>query len=399
MADVSSLYPQPTQSPFARMSIGDLISAASGMTGLQQAKTNLSLGQQAAINNYVGSLADSVKDKKELQNFLLIHARNNPTIPWGMYQRALDSVPDSGPDFQRAMKQYVTIANPTLTAGAETGTPNQATGAPTMQSSAAGVFRRGGMQPPSAEGTTPSAAGPATVGPGGQVVGMPTGFEKSASAGIEAVQGLHNAADTVPAQQAMLDNMLALSDPAATGPTAEIEKKANQLWQRFVPNSGITLSAKQLRATEEFDKIAEQVAGAQASAAHATDAYLRNAYGANPNIQMSKLGRTGVIHMLSGNLDAISQQRNEWMAYKNGQIDGRPHADNEYRDWVYKFNNGIDPVTNKRDPSARFDPRVFQFARMSPQERQDYLGLLKEKPGGEFEQHLNYAIKRGWITP
>jgi hypothetical protein len=181
-------------------------------------------------------------------------------------------------------------------------------------------------------------------------------------------------------QEANLSSLRDLSDEAATSPTAGTEKKLNELWQRFFPGSGATLTADQLASTEKYAKVAEQIAGQQATAMHATDAFLRNQYGANPNLELSRLGRKGITNVLLGNVDAQRTVTNEWQkALRSGQW-----LDQDFHDWINQFNRG-------------FDPRVFQYARMDADERVKFRSLMSPSVQKQFAGHLQDAMKRGWV--
>jgi hypothetical protein len=309
--------------------------------------------------------------------------------------------------------------SPTTLTGAETGTPT-ATGRQTQQTGAVGPYRRQGYEPgeqqppqqPPLSGAYPAGAAPPTGrftpppsaaaggGRGGQVTGMPTAFEKTAGPIAEQETALHTNAAASVDTGAVLSNLNDISDTALSSPTADTEIKLGQLWQRVFPGKDMPWSSPdEIAKSEEFRKFTEQIAGAQASSMHATDAYLRNAYGANPSLTLSKLGRKGLIHVLQGNNDIPPVIQNEWMDYKNGLVDGNVHDVGEYRDWLYKFQQGVDPVTGRKDPAKRFDPRVFQYMRMTPDERAKFrAGMGKEGlRGGLFENKLSYAAQRGWI--
>lgn len=399
MAEIdTSIYKNTPKTPFS--DIGDI----QRVIGAAQGLTNLGKSQNEAVEGFLGALADSGLGKSQLMEHALAHSRST-NVPWSIYKQYLNGLSDSAQERKKQLTDFRLRAMGPAAAGSIVPGPQTPTGEATRQPYGGAAQEMAGGTPGAQPATperkppqAPSAAAPRMSG-GAQIMTPPAGFGTAAESNVQAAQTLHSAADTIPTQRGMLDNLRDLSAEAATGPTAEVERKINALWQRFFPGSGLTLTAKQLSSTEEFAKIAEQIAGAQAQGAHATDAYLRNAYGANPNLQLSKLGRDGIINMLHGNFDAIEATRTAWMDYKNGLVDGRQHADNEYRDWIHRFNRGVDFKTGKLDPAARFDPRVFQFARMTPTQRKEFLSIMKEKPGGEFERRLARAVENGWINP
>src|SRR5574337_563938 len=126
-------------------------------------------------------------------------------------------------------------------------------------------------------------------------VGTPEDLAKSAAEGASLLASSKN----IPMTRNILQELSTISDEAATGPTAVPEERLNQLFQRLFPGSKGTLSADQLSATEKYAKLANQIVQQSPAFGH-SDAFLNNAYGANPNIQLSKLGRQGITHRLMG---------------------------------------------------------------------------------------------------
>lgn len=231
-------------------------------------------------------------------------------------------------------------------------------------------------------GVAPGPGAPGVGGVGSVTRALPTGQETAFEDATKASLALKNSQQGLPLQIANLSNLRDLSEEAATGPTANFEKRAGELWQRFFPGGSLPMDAKKLGNTEEYAKIAEQIAGQQASAGHATDAYLINAYGSNPNLELSKLGREGITNMLLGNVDAQRTQINEWhKALASGQ-----YKDQDFYDWVNRFNK-------------TFDPRVFQYARMAPEQQKSFRDMIRKTPGelSKLNQHYKDYTQNGWL--
>jgi len=219
----------------------------------------------------------------------------------------------------------------------------------------------------------------ATFGRGFQT-GMAPGFQEVATgpAGAAGISDLFAMRDQAPNQKALLENLNDLSNEAVSGPSADWEKRANALMQRLVPGSKLTLTPEQLAKSEEYGKISEQLAGQQAVAAHSTNAFLTNAYNTNPSLYLSKIGRQGITHMLQGNVDSIVAKANE--ATKAGVH----MAPAEFPDWNRTFNKD-------------FNPRVFQYARMTSDERKAFRSTLPKSQQEKFFNQIKQYQTNGWI--
>jgi hypothetical protein len=222
--------------------------------------------------------------------------------------------------------------------------------------------------------------------PGVRPSGLAPGFTEVATgpAGAGGISNMAAMANDAPNQKALLENLNSLSDEAISGPSSDFEKRANALAQRLFPGKGISLSTKQLASSEEYGKISEQLAGQQAVAAHSTNAFLTNAYNTNPNLYLSKVGRQGITHMLQGNLDSVVAKNNSWDAYANGETDGQRHSPAEFATWNRQFN-------------ADFNPRAFQYARMTPEERSNFRSTIPANQQQKFFNTIQNYQSKGWI--
>lgn len=210
------------------------------------------------------------------------------------------------------------------------------------------------------------------------------GEPEIATAAAGNITNMASVANDAPNQKALLENLNDLSAEAVSGPSSDWEKRANALIQRLIPGFKFTLTPEQLGKSEEYGKISEQLAGQQATAAHATNAFLTNAYNTNPGLYLSKIGRQGITHMLQGNVDSIVAKNNAWDAYANGEVDGIRHSPAEFNTWNRKFN-------------LDFNPRVFQYARMTPEERSGFRSALPKGQQKKFFEQIQQYQKNGWI--
>src|ERR1035437_6899356 len=222
--------------------------------------------------------------------------------------------------------------------------------------------------------------------PGVRPGGLPVGFSDVASgpAGAAGISNMASMANDAPNQRALLENLNSLGNEAVSGPSSDFEKRANALAQRLFPGKGITLSTQQLANSEEYGKISEQLAGQQATAAHSTNAFLTNAYNTNPSLYLSKVGRQGITHMLQGNLDSVVAKNDAWNAYANGETDGQMHSPAEFTTWNRQFN-------------ANFNPRAFQYARMTPEERSNFRSTIPANQQQKFFNQIQDYQSKGWI--
>lgn len=213
---------------------------------------------------------------------------------------------------------------------------------------------------------------------GTQAISQPPGEAESQAAAAAGAAELESTGRTTAQYHADLENLRQLNkDIPLAGPTAEWEKKINQVGSRL--GIGVTMTRDQLAKAEEFDKIANQVSLNQSRLFHGSDAGLHTVVAANPNIGMSRYGREGVIDMLQGNQDALDRTRQMWLEARK-----RGAPANSYNQFV-------------NEAAKSIDPRVFQFNRMSRENQQKFLGDMDSADLPEFEAKYQEAIRRGWV--
>lgn len=201
--------------------------------------------------------------------------------------------------------------------------------------------------------------------PGSIVAAPPPGAveAQAAQAGESQKVGsaLNARADLVPHRIADLNNMERELEIAGGkfGPLAHSEKKANQISQRVL-GFGVTMSPEEVAGIENFDKIGNQIALNQAGALGVTDQRVQTSMGANPNSNYSYLGNKGILPILKGNEDAIALKAREWKKYS------KANGAASYNDFSDEFNKD-------------FNPQVFQFARMTPEQRSKFVAAIPDK--------------------
>jgi hypothetical protein len=162
------------------------------------------------------------------------------------------------------------------------------------------------------------------------------------------------------------------------GPLAHSEKKANQISQRVL-GFGVTMSPEEVAGIENFDKIGNQIALNQAGALGVTDQRVQTSMGANPNSNYSYLGNKGILPILKGNEDAIALKAREWKKYS------KANGAASYNDFSDEFNKD-------------FNPQVFQFARMTPEQRSKFVGSIPDKEQAvQLARDLDAYKKKGWV--
>src|SRR6185437_2814108 len=171
-------------------------------------------------------------------------------------------------------------------------------------------------------------------------------------------------------QNATLGNMLADAAEFATGP--EKINEGNKLLQRYTPSiaASFGITPQQVAANESFDKLANQIAGAQGER---SDARLAVAQQANPGSHLSPAGVDLIIRQLQGNADYL-QARAQLAA---------------------KFPDQSDRAAFESKIGSQLDPRAFQFARMTPQQKVTYYNGLSDADKAAVKAAYNNGVKLG----
>jgi hypothetical protein len=214
----------------------------------------------------------------------------------------------------------------------------------------------------------------------------PPGFAEAAQeAGRQSATmgaALNARADQAPLNKANYANMLTdLTRIGAMPPGGEREVAINTFLQKAT-GYGFTMSPDQVAAANSFAKLANIAVGQQLAAIGGTDARQALFMGSNPNLDLSKLGNTQIIHMLQGNEDAIQAKARAWQDW---QADPQ-HGPQSYMQFQNDFNH-------------HFDPRVFQSQYMGPSE----IAAMRDSMSGpgekqKFLDDVIYARRQHWIA-
>lgn len=173
-------------------------------------------------------------------------------------------------------------------------------------------------------------------------------------------------------QSAVLGNML--GDISSFTPGPEKLNEFQKTLQRYSPTiaNAFGVDPKSVAANESFDKLANQIAGAQGER---SDARLAVAQNANPGSHLSQGGADLIIRQLQGNADYL-------------QARGKLAAD---------YPDQTDRAGFEKNVGANLDPRAFQFNRMTPEQKTDYVSHLSKADKTSVQSSYNYAFKNHLI--
>lgn len=240
------------------------------------------------------------------------------------------------------------------------GPPGSGAALPAGPTSAAAA--PAGTPPPAAAPSVPN-NGEVTTGLGPAQTAARTATGNASAAAFQSIAEEGVAAKT---QDATLANMLADTSRFATGPGQDRIKAFQAGLQRFAPSiaSAFGVKPEQIAANESFDKLAAQIANAQGAG---SDARLAVNQAGNPSSHLTPAGVDMILRQLRGNADYKTARANLAAAYPD-------KADRE----------GFEAKVG-----GNLDPRVFQYARMTPEQRGTYLRSLPDK--AQFKKAYGWA--------
>ena len=370
--DIPGILQDASRDPAASMVLPQYTTGALAQRGqmISNAQQYLALNgaQIQPVFNYLSSLGSGAT-KEQVLNAITTGKRMWPSVPGDVWSGAMNMILDHPNGIAAGIGQAQNLVMSPEARSTPTVAPPTAGGAP--QRTTIGAANLAG-------GTFP--------------VGLPAGAAGLMEGSAQRALALENTANTTGQYHADLDNLLTDSQIIGqkSGVTIEAEKKLNETLQRFgIP--GLTLSPSELGASESFDKISNQIAWNQAQVVGAgTDAGRNMVLGATPALSQSQYGREGIIAMLQGNQDFIDHMRKMWLASPMHNVPG-------------SFNQFVSEMVTPSDPNrAAVDPRVFQFNRMNPAERQTFLNAIRKSGQlAEFEKRYKYAADpaQGWVPP
>lgn len=400
MPDVSGLYPQPPQQqPQGSSLLSNPAQAVGIMNGLQEygirnQQAPALVQQPQAQLDQVRTAIQTARQIQQAEAQHRVAAGLGAMIPDGAKS---DDVHSAAAYFARSNPDITSQYPDMIPAAADLILQHPkgiAAGRSILLNSALSPGEASGRVagPPTAGGapTTISVPQANLGGSRGIVTGQPVGEETTQTGSAQAALRLENTGATSAQYHADLENLKQDSEVLDNlgGPTIDVERKLNALTTRL-GNFGVTMTPEQMKAADSFSKIANQISLNQASAMAGTDAGRDMTLHANPSMEATRYGRDGVIDMLQGNQDAVDTTRKLWFQAKKN---GAPAS--SYHDFVNTL--GGEPLNKS---GAKFDPRVFQFNRMSRDNQQKFLGQVGPENIGQFESNYKEAIARGWVKP
>jgi hypothetical protein len=212
--------------------------------------------------------------------------------------------------------------------------------------------------------------------PAEQAAGAATGTGL-AGMGLQIVQR----ASKVPDNKAILGNMEGLLDGFTPGPQSGFWKQINQVASQYGVAPPGSAPQTKAQAQEEFGKLAFQLAQQQfqAMGGTGTDAKLDSTMHTSPSDLLTKYGNKGIIHLLKGNEDAVRAYSEAWQKWQDAG-----HGPESLGQFQAQWNR-------------IYDPRVFQSAYMSPEERQSMLKGMTASEQTQFKAAFKRAHSLGWV--
>lgn len=352
-----------------------------GMGHALQAKTALDAAKPAPSVQNVGSQLVTVQPSGQSAS------SPTPSVQQGTGGVGLGMSPDSTAEYQRWLKSprdYPDPSNPTVTKHGtnetylvDTGVPRQYIypgGAPATPGTQPSPLGTGRLPPaltnPNKPQTAPAApaaspAGTGIQGPTPAQTAGATATVEQGKLGPPQFQAEATADTQAQNQQAILGNMLSDTSQFTTGPLAGIVGKVRNLAGNF----GLPINTEGQSAKESFNKLAAGLANAQGSG---SDARMSVNISANPHEELSPAGVDLILRQLQGNADYIRARAS--LAAKYPDKSDYPG-----------FQQSIKGL----------DPRVFQMARMTADQRANYWKSLDSEARKQIDAAGKAASQLG----
>lgn len=354
---------------------------------------------QPAIQEFsnVPMTGDPAKDDAAIRAHIL--ANSQPPAAAAGAVTPGQTVIDAGPTIQPALRGApgmpdqgaITPAGAPIQKGltpSEATTPTPIgvtpTGAPVVGTRQQFIDKTGGAPSPLGTGRIPPALLNGTTPPGaaqpsapGVVTGLgPAQVAAQSTAGAQSAHAFQDIADRgvqALGQNAILGTMLGDTSQFATGESGWNNFKTTLTRNAPAIAKSFNIAPDSIAANESFDKFANQIADAQGAG---SDARLAVTQAANPSSHLSQAGADLIIRQLQGNADYI-QARAKLAATYPDQTDRA----------------GFEAKTG-----SQLDPRAFQFARMTPQQKVTFVSSIKSpQDKAKLQSSYNYAVGQGLI--
>jgi hypothetical protein len=222
-------------------------------------------------------------------------------------------------------------------------------------------------------------------GPAGNAPGFDTATEAGAKTSGQLASELQTANNEAPATKAIIGNLENESKNFTSGSGADYKRLAKNFALSNAPGlippsmkeKGAFFDPESLASQEGFNKNIYNLVQSQFKAlgGTGTDSKLESASHTSPSELMSQVGVKNILSLLKGNQDAIQAKTKAW------------------NDWQ-KAGNGPQTYPQFADSfNANFDPRVYQFKYMTPEQRNDYYQKI-DNPAerAELKRRIQFAI-------
>lgn len=225
-------------------------------------------------------------------------------------------------------------------------------------------------------------------GAAGATPGVVEAQKGAAEEGTRQANNLTAAMTEAPQTKSILNAMEEDLNKFKSGPGANYEQFGKSFALRNLPipdsmkKEGGYFDPSSIASQEQFNKFSNLVAQSQFKAlgGTGTDSKLNSASSTSPNEYLSKQGNKGIIQFLKGMQDAVQAKDKAWA------------------DWQSNGRGGPESFTAfSRDFNKNFDPRVFQFKYMAPDDRQKVFKGMPEAERKQFQKDATRARLEGWV--
>lgn len=236
------------------------------------------------------------------------------------------------------------------------------------------------IRTPSGDIAATAPLGGAEGGPARFGVGERHAFESQANTNFEAVTANRTAASSAPQQLDQIDKALSLSKSVSTGAWASRRAEIESGLGSLIPGYQGSDDASKLQL---LDKFAERIA---------TDASKVLGVNATTDAQRES------IHKQNANIGYTPKAVQDVLKYAKAQTMAMEAKGNAQESWLKQEGNGI---TKQHEFETKFrqayDPRVFQFDVMSPDEQTAYLKTLSKDEKKSLREKTRALMELGAI--
>lgn len=290
------------------------------------------------------------------------------------HRKSLMTVEQAEAPHEVTVDQY---GNKVVVPGTEYLRPGGGAGAPGGAAGAGGTGTgTGGAGGAGSSGLATPATTPTYTGGAG--VAISPGRQKVLDEAMTQGTQLLNSRDDLSREHQLLTTLQVLGrnlDNEFTGPLSKDEQYYRGIASRIVPG----IDDQNLSRAQLYNKILNQVITAQRGMGKDAVADLGVIQAANPNLAMTPHAKEGAANQLLANNEFRDAMRQHFEAA------GGNRAPRMYADW--------------RQANAVFDPAVFAYNRLTPDERQEYYRTLPVTRRAQLADRYRQAASLGLVEP